>query len=520
MFELFKTTNKVNDLLENIGQVLDITEAQYELVKNRYSAVANQLSKEGTDLSRYKPEILPQGSFLLGTMIRPIMEDDELDVDLVCRLTGKKSDWVQKHLKDAVRDQLIANNDDYRRMLDDEGNRCWTLVYTSDKFHLDILPSMVGNNNHVNLSERSFSNLNKSDLEEISLRITDKRETNYHTESNPNYWLKSNPFGYAAWFKERCSISNRRTIFLSEIIKPLPDYKKDKEPLIRAVQVLKRHRDIMFGGDEHKPISIIITTLAAKAYNKENNVIDALVNILANMQDRMKRVYCDKKHYKEIWWIENPVNEEENFADKWPLEKQKEDNFFSWLEKAKSDFSSLKNMNPSDAYRLLKNIIGTRSVNEAVRNLGYDELITENLKPVNYSSQMLSVAHREQPRWGMSLVYNCDIYSRYNDVSDNKKSKSIYSQTVIPKNCDIYFTATTNVPKPYDVYWQVVNTGDEAKNAFMGLRGGIFHAKTLGKGGLIQKEHSEFTGIHWMECFIVKNGVCVARSSEFFVNIK
>lgn len=519
MFGLFNTTNKINDLLENIGQVLDITEAQHELVEKRYTSVANQLSQEGSQLSLYRPEILPQGSFLLGTMIRPIMEDDELDVDLVCRLTGKKSDWVQKNLKEVVRDQLLYNNDDYKRMLDEEGNRCWTLVYSGDKFHLDILPALVGNNNHVNLSERSFSNLDKSDLEAISLRITDRRELNYATEINPNYWLKSNPFGYAAWFKERSKVGYLRTVLLSESITPLPDYRKVKDPLLRVVQILKRHRDIMFGGDEHKPISIIITTLAAKAYNKEDNVIDALVNILANMHLHMKKVYS-QKHYKEIWWIENPVNNEENFADKWPLEQQKEDNFFSWLEKAKSDFSTLKNMDPSTAYRLLKNILGTRSVNEAVRNLGFDELITENLKPVNYSSQMLSVPHREQPRWGMSLVYNCDIYGRYNDVTDNKKSKSITSQTVIPKNCDIYFTATTNVPKPYDVYWQVVNTGEEAKNAFMGLRGGIFHAKTLGKGGLIQKEHSEFTGLHWMECFIVKNGVCVARSSEFFVNIK
>lgn len=519
MYNPLTTTSKINDLLVNIGQVLDITQAQHELVEQRYTAVANQLSQEGSKLSLYKPEILPQGSFLLGTMIRPIMEDDELDVDLVCRLTGKRNDWVQKNLKEAVRDQLLYNNEDYKRMIDEEGNRCWTLVYSGDKFHLDILPALVGNNNHINLSERSFSNLDKSDLENIALRITDKREYNYTTETNPNYWLKSNPFGYAAWFKERSNVNDLKTVLLSESITPLPGYKKTKEPLLRIVQILKRHRDIMFGGDEHKPISIIITTLAAKAYNKEANVIHALVNILETMHLQMKKIYSPK-HNREIWYIENPVNNKENFGDKWPEETQKEEKFFEWLDKAKSDFSALKNMDPSQAYRLLKNIIGTRAVNEAVRNLGYDELISENLKPINYSSQMLTVAHREQPRWGMSLLYNCDIYGRFNDITDRKKSKSITSQITIPKGCEIYFTATTNVPKPYDVYWQVVNTGEEAKNAFMGLRGGIFNAQTLGKGGLVQKEHSGFTGLHWIECFIVKNGICVARSSEFFVNIK
>lgn len=519
MFNPYSTTTQINDLLENIGQVLDITQAQHELVKQRYTAVGNQLSQEGSRLSVYRPEILPQGSFLLGTMIRPIMEDDELDVDLVCRLTGKRYDWVQKNLKEVVRDQLIDNNDDYKRMLDEEGNRCWTLIYSGDKFHLDILPAMVGNNNHINLSEKAFSNLDKTDIENISLRITDRRETNYETEINPNYWLKSNPFGYAAWFKERSKVSQLRTVLLSESVKPLPDYKKDKEPLVRVVQILKRHRDIMFGGDEHKPISIIITTLAAKAYNKETNVIDALINVLDNMHLYMKRVY-DYKLNKEIWWISNPVNDEENFADKWPHEAIKEENFFSWLEKAKSDFAALKHMDASTAYRVLKNILGTRAVNEAVRNLGYDELITEDLKPVNYSAQLLSVPHRQQPLWPINLQYKCDIYGRFNDVTDRKKSKSITTQTYVPKHCDIFFTATTNVPKPFEVYWQVVNTGEEAKNAFMGLRGGIEKAQTLGRGGLIQKENSGYTGLHWIECFIVKNGVCMARSSEFFVNIR
>lgn len=515
----YNTTTKINDLLENIGQVLDITQAQHELVEQRYTAVANQLSQDGSKLSVYKPEILPQGSFLLGTMIRPIMEEDELDVDLVCRLTGKENNWAQIDLKHEVKDQLVDNNEDYKRMLDEEGNRCWTLIYSGDKFHLDILPALVGNNNHINLSERSYSNLDKTDLENISLRITDRREDNYKTETNPALWLKSNPFGYAAWFKERSNIDTLRTVLLNESVTPLPGYKKVKDPLVRVVQILKRHRDIMFGGDDQKPISIIITTLSAKAYNKETNVIEALINILNTMHLHMKKVYSTK-HDKNIWWISNPVNEEENFADKWPTEPQREENFFSWLEKARSDFEALQSMDPSTAYRILKNILGTRAVNEAVRNLGYDELINENLKPINYSAQMLSAPHRARPLWNLNLIYYCNISGVYKDVTDGNKRKNITTSTILPKGCFLTFRAMdTNVPKPYDVYWQVVNNGEEAMNKDC-LRGGIFKAKTAGSGGLIYTDATAFTGLHWVECFIVKNGVCVARSSEFFVNIR
>ncbi|MDD2387916.1 MAG: nucleotidyltransferase, partial [Bacteroidales bacterium] len=41
-----------------------------------------------------------------------------------------------------------------------------------------------------------------------------------------------------------------------------------------------------------------------------------------------------------IKWISNPVNEEENFADKWPENPKKEQNFYKWLNKVKSDLAS------------------------------------------------------------------------------------------------------------------------------------------------------------------------------------
>ena len=54
MENLFKTSTKINDLLVNIGHILDITQAQHETVEKRYTAVANQLSQEGSLLSLYQ----------------------------------------------------------------------------------------------------------------------------------------------------------------------------------------------------------------------------------------------------------------------------------------------------------------------------------------------------------------------------------------------------------------------------------------------------------------------------------
>ena len=65
----------------------------------------------------------------------------------------------------------------------------------------------------------------------------------------------------------------------------------------------------------------------------------------------------------------------------------------------------------------------------------------------------------------------------------------------------------------------IVNTGEEAKSKNQ-LRGEIFESENWGIGGLKQKEVTRYTGTHWIECFIVSDNVCLARSGEFIVNIE
>ena len=62
----------------------------------------------------------------------------------------------------------------------------------------------------------------------------------------------------------------------------------------------------------------------------------------------------------------------------------------------------------------------------------------------------------------------------------------------------------TNCPWPYKIFWKVRNVGVEAEKRDM-LRGQIYE-----KGKTIV-EHSNFFGKHYIECYIIKDGVCVAR---------
>lgn len=135
---------------------LDITKSQFDTVVRSYRAVGDWLAKSDSSLAPYKPIIRPQGSFLLGTMVRPINENDDLDIDLVCELTGKHPSWDQYALKHKVGGRL-KDNDTYKKMLEEEGRRCWTLRYSDDaNYHMDVLPCLVANDYKM-VMERAFS---------------------------------------------------------------------------------------------------------------------------------------------------------------------------------------------------------------------------------------------------------------------------------------------------------------------------------------------------------------------------
>lgn len=333
-----------SEILETLGETLDITETQYNAAVSSYGAVGEWLAKPESSLAPFKPVIRPQGSFLLGTMIKPVCEDDDLDIDLVCELTGKNPQWTQYHLKQTVGNRL-KDNETYKNMLDEEGRRCWTLSYAdSAKYHMDILPSIVSSGYNTVL-EKAFTAMDMTDLvnnyESLAIRITDNLQSNYYTDTNTENWMKSNPFGYGKWFFNAANVTTlRKSMVLSEAVNPVPKYNKEKLPLQRVIQILKRHRDMMFNGDEDKPISIIITTLASMAYKKETSIIDALMNVVANMRSHIESRY-EPSVGRIVKWVPNPVNLQENFADKWIEHPQREKNFYKWLDQVEFDIKAI-----------------------------------------------------------------------------------------------------------------------------------------------------------------------------------
>ena len=506
---------EISGLLGHLAEELDVPPSKYEDAKARYEAAGAWLGNDDSPLARYNPLIYPQGSFALGTAVRPI-RDEDYDLDVVCLLKVGK-EVTQQRLKKMVGDR-IKQHKTYTRILEPEGRRCWTLKYADEsKFHMDILPSIPDENKWL-LDIGVPVGLAKH-----AICITDKETWDRNLE-----WPKSNPKGYQEWFKSRMEVvfEKSRRILAGEMkadVQQVPDHRV-RTPLQRVVQLLKRHRDMNYNGEDDKPISIIITTLAARAYNNEDDLFDALLNMIPRMRGAIE-------NRNGFWWVPNPVNPDENFADKWNENKRKSVIFFDWLDLLEAlNQDLLRDRDLTDVGKSLIESYGEQESTEALKKhtahggalrtglpgvtslLGKDSSKSRDLTVEEFRApSRFNVPHREQPNWPMALRYEVRISAR----ASREGFRIFYFNSDPPplrKHFSLRFEASTNVPEPFAVYWQVVNTGDEARTK-NGLRGTIF------PGELVQKETTLYHGMHWIECFIVKDGRCVARSGEFVVNI-
>jgi len=321
------------DLLNFIVEKLDIPKSMYEKAAARHRSLGEWLSRESSAVKDFDPDVRPQGSFRFGTVIRPLDEDEEYDLDNVCVLKNLlKSNLTQRQLKELYGEEINA----YARgngMLKpvEECKRCWRLHYADEvNFHLDTLPCVPEEQRVI---DRIVQLGTSAELARRCVAITDQRHSDYDKIS-PN-WLSSNPRGFAAWFESRCALARVELTENREAratVEDVPPYEW-KTPLQRSIQVLKRHRDVMFKGKrELAPISMIITNLAARAYAGETDLLEAITNIVNRMPDHVRDTAPR---------VPNPADPAEDYADKWSKDSRLEKNFWEWHQAVKSDLARL-----------------------------------------------------------------------------------------------------------------------------------------------------------------------------------
>ncbi|GMU76954.1 MAG: hypothetical protein AMXMBFR45_24450 [Gammaproteobacteria bacterium] len=297
--------------LDALFAQIDLTDSQYETAKARYKAVSVWLA-EGESPFLQVASIYAQGSIAVGTANKPIGRA-EFDVDLVCHLPSAGATSNPAAIKALIGDRLKAHTT-YASMLE-EKQRCWRLCYANE-FHLDITPSIpnpaCGNGGEL-VPDRALV-----------------------------AWKPTNPKGYAARFEQYAALRPKLTLREAAIaakradVEDFPEPEMRKPPLKRIVQLLKRHRDMSFAAPERSelaPISVILTTLAARSYADcitrfiYTDTYELILDVVRRLPEFIQ---VGERNGKSFYFIENETTTGENFADKWNLDPRLPRAFYGW----------------------------------------------------------------------------------------------------------------------------------------------------------------------------------------------
>jgi hypothetical protein len=289
----------ISEIIGCTIEQLDIPLEDFQAAEQRYNDVGKHLADDA------EADVYVQGSFMLGTVVRPYGREDEFDLDLVCKLDIGKESITQARLKERVGDHL-GDYLEHTEGVDGEvpelepRRRCWTLGY--EKFHMDVLPCIP----------------DAAGDSDTAILLTD---------TNLRFWQHSDPKAYVAWFRGQCAqeFLTERSVLAKKTgtVDDVPEWQV-RTTLHRVVQVLKRHRDVFFADDcDDRPPSSLITTLTARAYDGRRDLVDA--TLLAVQRMPLLVEVRDGE-----FWVPNPVAEEENFADKWNEYPERRRKFLAW----------------------------------------------------------------------------------------------------------------------------------------------------------------------------------------------
>lgn len=371
------------DLLKIIAH-LDITPTMYKNAEEKYRSIMSYLNQHGL-----VADIYPQGSFALGTVVRPSAKtvNTAYDLDVVCQVTGSREETTPSELWNKV-GALLKESPLYGGKLT-EYEKCFTIEYAEVDgygFSIDIVPA-------TDESEEIKSTLRKKsafpELLDTAIALPKHSEKSYR-------WATNNPKGYRAWFETinkpfsenswdsiRKSILNEnRTLFSS--IEEIP-HELNRSSVQRVIQILKYHRDVYYGkipnGDTLKPISAIINTIVARIASTADanlttfELLDYVTQELATYSNHQRlnesmfsalygaRNVIEKKG--GTWRIENPANPEDNLADAWNFNPDIPKRFFGWVNIVREDLIDSLELTDENFRAKAESAFGQRAVEEA-----------------------------------------------------------------------------------------------------------------------------------------------------------
>lgn len=345
MYFLNSKTTQIDDLLARAAEKLQLDKTRREKIESSYKSIQEVLENDQDYFDTKNFEIYPQGSVRIGTTVKPLSKN-EFDLDIVL------------HIQDRVFEQTdpLKVFNELKRVLQENGTyedkveaktRCIRLNYIGD-YHMDILPGCQHNKN-----------------EENKIVIPDRELKE---------WLISNPRGYAKWFLDKAETVKMTLLEKAYSAEEIPsDDFATKKPLQRAVQILKRYRDLFFEKDpEHATSSIVLTTLAGELYQNQESIFETINSIISQIHSKVNLSKSERIK------VLNPVDNDEDFTDKWDREPKYYTEFIRFVDSLYKNWQKLKEDNGIvEESNILKSVVGESIYSDS---LNQQTLLTEDYR--------------------------------------------------------------------------------------------------------------------------------------------
>ena len=329
----------------------------------------------------------------------------------------------------------------------------------------------------INMKKDPYSKTNcvrieNTDGYHIDLAIY-RRFKNYNNEfiyeHAGNEWRERNPYAINNWFNDEIS-----------------NLGNNLRKIVRLSKMFCNSRDSW-----NMPGGLLQTVLCDEMFSNKSRIDEIFYNTILSIKDRLK-------YNKDVL---NPTSNNSLILTK--EHENKIDNLYkrldTYLEKLNILFDeNCTYKNACDAWynffnnEFWNNLQENNSNNECEDN----EVNIDNLFPIAIDYK--------------SLKIDCRLTDSNKKMPDRILSKLLVKGEKIKIGYTLdFYIENTNVSRPYNVYWKIKNNGSEAIR-LNDLRGEIIKSKDNSEHQHI--EYSNFRGNHYVECYIVKDKICVASS--------
>jgi hypothetical protein len=352
--------------------------------------------------------------------------------------------------------ELFKNNGTYRGIVSRK-TRCVTIDYAND-FHIDVVPFM------------------------------ERHGQKYVTNRHENNFELTNPEKYTEWLDERNRITKHHFVKVIRLVKYLRDYK-------RTFSIK----------------SIILNTLLGEQVNdaallQDENCYSDIPTTLFTIMRKLKSYV---EGYVNMPTISDPGETGENFGDRW--DQAGWANFRTkmmyYSDKITEAYEETDKELSLEKWQL---IFGTEFKKPEQKVETGLQVVNRGLVSYNNTEQQISdlgFPLRVNP------VYKLRMLGRVGKKQGHRHYDLNTQGNRVGKQRDLYFAVKQcTVPTPYKIYWKILNRGEEALK-LDSVRGQIH------EGTADHHEVTQFRGNHFVECYIVKDGICVAKDRQSVIII-